>query len=159
WSFPVDGAPSQPGGDLTAGYHWRRLGAALRAGVSGESTFTAASTAGPITLAARRFPLAAELSVDLWVRGGAGRLAAGPLAALWWARTSGLPRPASTVFAEPGLFLRAAYRLELGRVVLHAGVAFEAVFFRDDLTVGGVGVLGHTPVFSIAPYLGAGFGL
>jgi hypothetical protein len=105
-------------------------------------------------------PLGLEVRFDLDVPRALGviRLSAGPEVALWTATTSGLPRAASTVFAQPGAFVRAAYRLELGRLVLTVGVAVDAVLLRDSLTIGGVGSVARTPVVLVSPFVGLGVG-
>jgi hypothetical protein len=163
WSFPLDGQPSTPAGDFTVGWRWplwRRLhlGAGLRVGVSGEWTTTTTSAQGPISVSARRIPLAAELRLDVDVPLGVVRISAGPEAAIWVAGSSGLPRPGSAVFAQPAAFVRLAYRLELGPVVVEAGLVLETAFIRDDLTVGGLGAVAQTPLVVLSPFAGVGIG-
>ncbi|HEY7954571.1 MAG TPA: hypothetical protein VII38_04725 [Polyangia bacterium] len=156
WAFPLDGPPSNPAGELAVGYAWSRLGVTVRAGVEGQSTFGAQSSAGPVTVSTRRVPISAELHFDLPVRGGAVRFGAGPELALWLAHSGGVPRQASRVLAEPGATVRASYRLELGRVVLGFGVDLDVSFLGDDLAIGGVGTVGRTPIVQLAPYLSLG---
>jgi hypothetical protein len=165
WSFPLDGPPSTPAGELTVGWRWpvgRRLhlGLGARAGVSGIWTAESSSVAGTIRVSARRIPVSAELRLDVEVPKAKGvvRLAAGPQAAIWVAEATGLPRPGSALFAQPGAFVRAAYRLELGPVVLQAGLDLDVAFVRDDLAVGGVGPVTRTPVVLLSPFAGAGVG-
>jgi hypothetical protein len=97
--------------------------------------------------------------LDLEVRAsGVVRLSAGPQAAIWVARSSGLPRPGSALVAQPGAFVRAAYRLELGPAVLTAGLDLDVAFLRDDLSIGGVGRVARTPWVQLLPFIGAGAG-
>jgi hypothetical protein len=163
WSFPLDGPPSTPAADVTIGWRWRmgrrlQLGVGLRAGVAGEWSATTVSPQGPISLSARRIPLGVELRLDVEVPLGVVRISLGPEAAVWVASSTGLPRPGSAVFAQPGAFVRAAYRFELGPVVLSAGLVLDAVFLRDNLTVGGVGTVAQTPVVLVSPFVSAGIG-
>jgi hypothetical protein len=165
WTFPFDGPPSTPAGELTVGWRWPlgrivHLGLGARAGVSEEWRATTSSVAGTIRLSARRIPVSAELRLDLEVPKGSGviRLALGPQAAIWVAESTGLPRPGSALFAQPAAFARVAYRLELGPVVLQAGLDVDVAFVRDDLDVGGVGRVAQTPLVLLAPFAGAGVG-
>jgi hypothetical protein len=163
WTFPLDGPPSAPAGDIAVGWRWRvtrrlLLGVGVRVGVVGEWSATGASAEGMVTVSARRIPLEAELRLDVDVPKGVLRVSIGPEAAIWVAGSTGLPRPGSAVFAEPGAAVRAAYRLELGRLVLQAGLALETAFLRDDLTVGGVGRVAQTPLVLLSPFVGAGVG-
>lgn len=139
------------------GYRFTRMvGIGLRVGVAGEWSATAASDSREVTVTARRIPLAAELRIDLAVGRGAFRLSAGPGVALWLVGSNGVAHPLSTVVAEPELLVRAAYRLDLGRFVLEAGVHFDVAFLVDNLTVSGVGTVTHTPLLDLGPFLGAG---
>ena len=156
WIFPLDRAPSTATGELSVGYSWPRLGVAVRAGVSDDWSASATSPAGPITVAARRVPLGAELHVDFRVRGGCVRIAGGPVFMLWSVHSAGLPRPSSALLFEPGAQLRASYRWELNKVVLQAGVAADFMFVADDITVGGVGPITRTPLYEISPFVSAG---
>jgi hypothetical protein len=165
WSFPLDGPPSTPAGDLTVGWRWRigerlHLGLGARVGVSAEWSATSPSVEGPISVTARRIPVSVELRLDVAAprKWGVIRVSAGPQAAVWLAASTGLPRPASTVIAEPGAFVRVAYRLQLGRVALQAGVDLDVAFVRDNLTVGGVGQVARTPAVLLSPFAGLGVG-
>jgi hypothetical protein len=165
WGFPLDGPPSTPGGDATLGWRWWRrrvaVGIGARVGVSAEwSASTAPPDGGVITVFARRIPVAAELRLDVDIPRARGvfRISAGPEAVVWLARSTGLPRPGSAVFAEAGAFVRGAYRLELGPAVLTAGVDLEVAFKPDRLKIGGVGTVGETQVVQISPFVGAGVG-
>jgi hypothetical protein len=165
WAFPLDAGSSTPAGEISVGWRWRRsrllhLGVGVRGGVSGEWSVASSFPGGTVQAFARRIPLSAELRLDIEVARAFGvvRLAVGPQAVVWVARAEGLPRPGSSVFAQPGAFVRASYRLELGPVVLTAGVALEAAFVRDDLTVGGLGRVTQTPIVHVLPFVGAGVG-
>jgi hypothetical protein len=165
WAFPLDGPPSTPAGELTLG--WRLLrgrrahfGLGIRTGVSGDWTANSRTPSGVVSVTARRVPLAAELRLDLDVPRARGvvRLSAGPEVAFWLARSTGLPHPGSGLAIQPAVFVRAAYRLELGRVVLCLGLNLDAAFVRNQLSVGGVGQVAKTPVVELVPFVGAGLG-
>jgi hypothetical protein len=114
-----------------------------------------------VTVDVRRVPVSLELRLDLSVPRARGviRLAAGPQAPIWLTHSSGLPRASSTVFAEPGAFVRVAYRVELGHVMLTTGLDLDASFLRHHLLVDGVGKVGQTPWIQLMPFVGAGFGV
>jgi hypothetical protein len=165
WTFPLDGPASTPAGDISLGWRWRRgrrlhLGLGIRAGVSGEWTASKQSVEGLISVSARRIPLSAELRLDFAVPRARGvvRISAGPQLVVWVAHSSGIPRPGSALFVQPGGFVRLAYRLELGRLMLTLGLDLDVAFVRDDLTVGGVGQVAQTPVIQLSPFVGAGVG-
>jgi hypothetical protein len=155
WSFGLDAPLSVPSGELAIGYSWPRIGALLRGGVSGASTATTPSMGGPVSAVVRQAQIAAEAHVDLPVRGGAVRLAAGPAVVLLTAEASGALPSRKTILAEPGLFVRAAYRLELGKFALSAGAVLEALFVAENLTVSGLGLVGRTPLVQLGPFLAA----
>jgi hypothetical protein len=165
WAFPLDGPPSTPAGELTLG--WRLLrgrrahfGVGIRTGVSGDWTAERQTPSGAVSVTARRIPLSAELRLDLDVPRARGvvRLSAGPQVAFWLAHSTGLPHPGSALAIQPGAFVRAAYRLELGRVILCVGLDLDAAFVRNVLSVGGVGQVAKTPVVQLLPFVGAGLG-
>src|SRR5262249_34137651 len=52
WSFPVDGPPSGPVGEMEIGVRWSRLGVSVRGGVAQDWSATAASPGGPVSLSA-----------------------------------------------------------------------------------------------------------
>jgi hypothetical protein len=108
---------------------------------------------------ARRYAVAADLHVDLAVRGGAVRLGLAPLVELWTVNAAGALRQTSTLLAEPGASLRAAYRLELGRVGLALGVDATTLFLADDLMIAGLGRVARTSSIRLGPYLAATVGL
>jgi hypothetical protein len=157
WAFPLDGPPSTPGGELDLGYTWKNgLGLSLFGGVEADATATQMSIAGPVSVATRRLPVGAELHFDLRVRGGALRFAAGPMIALWLATPGGVPHPSTRVLTEPGARVRVAYRLDLGRFTLAAGVTLDALFTAEDLSIGGAGTVARTSLVEISPYLSGG---
>jgi hypothetical protein len=154
WSFPVDGPPSGPVGEIELGYRWSRLGVSLRAGVAQDWSASADSPAGSVTLSARRVTIAAELHIDLRVPRGAFRIGLAPVAEIWITQVGGAAPTTTTVFAEPALALRAAYGLDLGRFGLALGVDLTGVLAPEGLSIEGVGRVAKTSAFRIAPYLG-----
>jgi|GEM_PF-5438459 len=156
WSFPLDGGPSAPAGELALGYRWSRWGVELRGGIAddwGRSVMVRTETVG---VSARRVPLSLSLTVRFLVRGGAIRLNAGPLVALWIVNADGATRGNPTVLAEAGVTIGASYRLYLGHLFLEGGLQLDVAFTSDRLTITGAGSVAQTPFVAAAPYLGAG---
>jgi hypothetical protein len=109
-----------------------------------------------VSVNARRIPIAAELHVDLRLRVGAIRLGIAPVAELWVSRTTGTLHDGTTVFAEPGLSARAAYRIDIGRVGFAFGIDLTGVFTPENLTIDGLGRVARTSAIQLAPYLAGG---
>jgi len=156
WSFPLDGAPSAPAGELALGYHWSRWGVELRAGIADDWGRSVVVRNESVGILARRIPLSLALTVAFPVRGGAIRLQAGPLVALWLVHPDGATRGSATVVTEAGLSAGASYRLHLSRMFLEVGVQLDVAFTSDRLTIVGAGLIAQTPIVAAAPYLGGG---
>jgi hypothetical protein len=158
WTFPLDGPPSSPAGEIAVGYTFKPgAGLSLRAGVEADNTFVkTTASGGSVAMSTRRVPLSLEAHYDLRIPSGAIRFAAGPLVSLWIAHSTGIPRPTTSALAEPGVTARLAYRLELGHLCISAGLAVDAMFTAHDLQIGGVGTLARTSLVELTPFLSLG---
>jgi len=78
---------------------------------------------------------------------------------LWSARPTGVPRPETHVIASFGVTGRILYRLDIGRIFVTAGVTLDLAFWREQLTLTGVGTVARTPLVEIGPFLGFGVNL
>jgi hypothetical protein len=84
-------------------------------------------------------------------------LGAGPLLILDLVDVAGLPRPRSTVLAQPGLLISSGYWIEWNRFTLGAGLRVQLATLADDLVVGGFGTVAKMPTLELAPVVGVGF--
>jgi hypothetical protein len=156
WLLGVDESRSVAAVELAVGWSGPRLGLALRAAVSEETSGSADSAIGRVGVAARSVPLHAEAHLDFPLGHDAIRLAAGGGIRLEHAVATGLLKPAATTVAEPDGFVRVAYRLGLGRFLLAAGAELNIALLHDDLAIEGVGVVLRTPALVFTPFLAVG---
>ncbi|MEO6951534.1 MAG: hypothetical protein ABI321_06965 [Polyangia bacterium] len=160
WLFPLDGAPSAVAGDAEVAVRWsQRLGVGFHAGVANRWLSRDRSNDSAASIEVRRIPLAVLVEVELRLRHGEIRLGAGPLLQLWRVESMGVSQPKTRYVAQPGLEVRAAYRHDLHRWFFEAGLQLDVGIVRQDFVVTGPGILSHTPLADIAPFLGVGMTL
>ena len=158
-AFALDGnGADEPAGELAVGFRRGHFGAALRGDVEGDFT-VAASPTSAIALDIRRAQLALEAHADLPVRVGSLRFVLGATLPLWSVRTLGVAHPSTDVIVSLGVTARLLYRLDIGRVFVTAGASVDAAFWREELTLTGVGRIARTPLFEAGPILGFGVNL
>jgi len=156
-AFALDGnGADEPAGELGLGLRRGHFGAALRGDVEGD--FEVKSSNG-YAVDLRRAQIAVEAHADVPVRVGAFRFVLGPTVPLWSARPSGVPHPETHVIVSLGFTARALYRLDIGRIFVMAGATFDVAFWREQLSLTGVGAIARTPLFEVGPILGFGVNL
>lgn len=156
WSFPLDGPPSTPLGELALGFRWSRyLGVGLRFGVAEPWS----ARRDDATVLARRLPLAAELRVHIPVWRGGVRFYVGPQLAFWLAESEHVGHPGADTLFIPGAELRVVYRFEYKRLAVEAGVHGDLAFVVDQLGVAGLGTVSRTPRADLGPALAVGLRL
>jgi len=160
-AFALDGNGTDlPAGELALGFRRGRFGAALRGDVEGDFTVAASPSASTaIKLDIRRTQLALEAHADVGIRIGVLRFVVGPTLPLWSVRPTGVAHPATRVIVSAGVTARVLYHLDIGRVFVTAGLSFDAAFWREELTLTGVGLIARTPLFEVGPILGFGVNL
>jgi len=157
-AFAFDGnGADEPAGELALGFRRGRFGAAVRGDVEGD--FSVPSAQPGIKLDIRRAQVALEAHADVPLKVGALRFVVGPTLPLWSARASGLAHPTTHVIVSAGVTARVLYHLDIGRVFIAAGATFDAAFWREELTLTGIGPVAHTPLFEAGPFLGFGVNL
>lgn len=160
WLFPLDDAPSAVAGDAEIAIRWsRRLGLGVHAGVAHRWVSIDHSGDSGASLDVRRIPFAVLLEVALGLRHGEMRIGAGPLVEVWRVESSSVSQPRTRAVAQPGLEVRAAYRYDVRRWFIEAGLQLDVGLLRQDFVVTGPGALSHTPLVDLAPFLGVGVSL
>ncbi|HEX4458458.1 MAG TPA: hypothetical protein VIA18_10840 [Polyangia bacterium] len=147
------------GGELAIGFRRGRFGAAARGAIENDWTARLQSSAGVIGVDVRRAAVALEAHADVGLRFGSLRFAAGPTLPLYMVRTSGVPRPSSSLVHSAAADVRILYHLDISRVFLQAGLACDVAFAREDLTVTGAGVVARTPWVTLGPLIAFGVNL